>query len=270
MSFEFLAGLVLAHGYLVVFLAVALDCAALPIPGELLLLTIGGLAVKGHLDPAWAITVAAAGVIIADSVSYWMGRMGGHRVFARFGRHWTPGTTTLVFGRFVIGARVVVPPMAGARRLPYGRFLVCDALGAAMWATSYVLVGYGAGANLGALQRQWASAMTVVQIAFPIDAATRSANSLRSGSPGSWPGRSTTKQTIASPFTACGTPMTPDSATAGWPTSTDSTSAGPRRLPAILSVSSERPWMYQKPSSSIVAQSPCTHTSLQRDQYVSS
>ena len=168
MSFEFLAGLVLAHGYLVVFLAVALDCAALPIPGELLLLTIGGLAVKGHLDPAWAITVAAAGVIIADSVSYWMGRMGGHRVFARFGRHWTPGTTTLVFGRFVIGARVVVPPMAGARRLPYGRFLVCDALGAAMWATAYVLVGYGAGANLGALQRQWASAMTVVQIALAI------------------------------------------------------------------------------------------------------
>jgi len=166
MSFEFLAGLVLAHGYLVVFLAVALDCAALPIPGELLLLTIGGLAVKGHLDPAWAITVAAAGVIIADSVSYWMGRLGGHRVFARFGRHWTPGTTTLVFGRFVIGARVVVPPMAGARRLPYGRFLVCDALGAAMWATAYVLVGYGAGANLGALQRQWASAMTVIQIAL--------------------------------------------------------------------------------------------------------
>jgi len=168
MSFEFLAGLVLAHGYLVVFLAVALDCAALPIPGELLLLTIGGLAVKGHLDPAWAITVAAAGAIIADSISYWMGRMGGHRVFARFGRHWTPGTTTLVFGRFVIGARVVVPPMAGARRLPYGRFLACDALGAAMWATAYVLVGYGAGANLGALQRQWASAMTVIQIALAI------------------------------------------------------------------------------------------------------
>src|SRR2546423_629208 len=49
MSFDFLAGLVLAHGYAVVFLAVALDCAALPIPGELLLLTIGGLAVQGEL-----------------------------------------------------------------------------------------------------------------------------------------------------------------------------------------------------------------------------
>ena len=29
MSFDFLAGLVLAHGYVIVFLAVALDCAAL-------------------------------------------------------------------------------------------------------------------------------------------------------------------------------------------------------------------------------------------------
>ena len=64
--------------------------------------------------------------------------------------------------------------------------------------------------------------------------------------------------------------MTPASATAGWPTSTDSTSAGPSRLPAILSVSSERPWMNQKPSSSTYAQSPWTQTLGQRDQYVSS
>jgi len=70
MSFDFLAGLILAHGYVVVFLAVALDCAALPIPGELLLLTIGGLAVQGHLDPVRGIAAAAAGVIIADSLGY--------------------------------------------------------------------------------------------------------------------------------------------------------------------------------------------------------
>src|SRR5436305_571992 len=50
MSFDFLASLVLAHGYLVVFCAIALDFAALPIPGELLLLTIGGLAVQGRRD----------------------------------------------------------------------------------------------------------------------------------------------------------------------------------------------------------------------------
>src|SRR5262245_66186313 len=91
-NFEFLTSLVLAHGYLVVFIAVALDCAALPIPGELLLLTIGGLAVQGRLDPMWGVLVATAGVIVADSISYWMGRLHGDRVIARggFGRSWPP------------------------------------------------------------------------------------------------------------------------------------------------------------------------------------
>ena len=166
MNFDVIASLVLAHGYLVVFAAVALDCAALPIPGELLLLTIGGLAVQGRLEPTWAVCVATAGVIIADSVSYWIGRLGGHRVIERvgFGRRWTPGTTTLIFGRFLIGARVVVAPLAGARRLPFGHFVLCDALGGAMWAAAYVLIGYGAGANLAALQQHWASATTALQI----------------------------------------------------------------------------------------------------------
>jgi len=166
MSFDVLASLVLAHGYLVVFVAVALDCAALPIPGELLLLTIGGLAVQGRLEPVRAICVAAAGVVIADSISYWMGRLGGHHVIQRvgFGRRWTPGITTLIFGRFLIGARVVVAPLAGARRLPYGRFILCDAIGGAVWASMYVLVGYGAGSNLTALQQHWTSAMTALQI----------------------------------------------------------------------------------------------------------
>jgi membrane protein DedA with SNARE-associated domain len=165
-SFESLTSLVLAHGYLVVFVAVALDCAALPIPGELLLLTIGGLAIQGRLDPVWAISVATAGVIIADSISYWMGRVGGHRVIARvgLGQRWTPGITALIFGRFIIGARVVVAPLAGARRLHYGRFVLCNAIGGAIWAAVYVLIGYGAGANLTALQRQWASMTTTFQI----------------------------------------------------------------------------------------------------------
>ena len=70
------------------------------------------------------------------------------------------------------------------------------------------------------------------------------------------PGRRTRSTTIASPLSSSGTPIAAASTTAGWATAAASTSAGPTRLPATLSVSSERPWMYQKPSSSIVAQSP--------------
>src|SRR2546422_5061800 len=107
MSFEFLANLVLAHGYLVVFCVVVLDFAALPIPGELLLLTIGGLAVQGRLDPVWAISAATAGAILADSISYWMGRVGGARAGARGGPGggWGPGRARVRFWGVLIRRR---------------------------------------------------------------------------------------------------------------------------------------------------------------------
>jgi membrane protein DedA with SNARE-associated domain len=170
MSFDFLASLVVAHGYLVVFFAIALDCAALPIPGELLLLTVGGLAVQGRLDAVWAISVATAGAILADSISYWMGRLGGDRVIARVGFRggWKPGLPMLMLGRFVIGARLVVAPLAGARRLPYGRFVLCNMVGCALWAAAYVTVGYLAGRHLAALQRHWSNAATTLQIVVAI------------------------------------------------------------------------------------------------------
>ena len=84
--------------------------------------------------------------------------------------------------------------------------------------------------------------------------------------PGRRPGAGTQNTTIASPLSSSGTPIAAASMTAGWATAADSTSAGPTRLPATLSVSSERPWMYQKPSASIGAQSPWTQRPGMRDQ----
>ena len=77
------------------------------------------------------------------------------------------------------------------------------------------------------------------------------------------------KTHATSPLTSCGTPIAAASATAGCATAADSISAGPMRLPAMLSVSSERPCRNQKPSSSTDAQSPCTQTPGKRLQYVS-
>src|SRR5262249_56134136 len=79
-------------------------------------------------------------------------------------------------------------------------------------------------------------------------------------------GFNTQKQTSASPLIGSGTPTAAASLTDGWQARIDSTSAGPRRLPAILIVSSERPRMYHIPSLSTAAQSPWTHTSGKRLQ----
>jgi len=99
MSFDFLAGLILAHGYVVVFprggarLRRAADSRRAAAADHRRAGRSGASRSRAR------IAAAAAGVIIADSLGYWMGRFGGHRVFARvgIGQRWTPGMTTVVF-----------------------------------------------------------------------------------------------------------------------------------------------------------------------------
>ena len=100
---------------------------------------------------------------------------------------------------------------------------------------------------------------------FPNASTTRSLRAVSSLGPSA---EVTQKHTIACPLTGSGMPMAAAADTPECSTSMDSISAGPIRLPATLIVSSERPQMYQYPSASIAAQSPCTQTSGICDQYV--
>jgi membrane protein DedA with SNARE-associated domain len=152
---ELLLGLFVAYGYWIVFTAILLDNAGLPIPGELLLLTFGVLAKAGHLDPLMGLAVAATAAMAGDSVGYWVGRLGGSRVLARFGRRsprFVPGHASVVFGRFVVGVRVLMAPLAGVTRMPFPRFLAFDALGCLVWAGAFILIGYASGLKLEVLQ----------------------------------------------------------------------------------------------------------------------
>jgi membrane protein DedA with SNARE-associated domain len=157
-SFDLIAPLLATYGYPVLFIAIALECAALPIPGELLLLALGGLAAQGHFDPSLGAVIAALAAVVGDSLSYGAGRRWGPALIGRIrvSKRWTPGALTIVFGRFVVGARVAVAPLAGAQRVNFARFVLFDALGAILWATLFVITGYVGGANIAVLQRHWA------------------------------------------------------------------------------------------------------------------
>lgn len=172
MSFDLIAPLLATYGYPILFIAIALECAALPIPGELLLLALGGLAAQGHLDPSLGVVIAALAAVIGDSLSYGAGRRWGPGLIDRIGvaRRWTPGALTIVFGRFVVGARVAVAPLAGAQRVGFGRFVFFDALGAMLWAALFVVTGYVGGVNIAVVQRHWAivtgiAAVVIVAVA---------------------------------------------------------------------------------------------------------
>ena len=155
MTAELLIGLFVAYGYWIVFTAILLDNAGLPIPGELLLLAFGIFAKDGQLDPVLGLVVAASAAMAGDSLGYWIGRLGGARVLARLGRRprFQPGDASIVFGRFVIGARVLLAPLAGVARMPFGRFLVFDSVGCLVWAGAFILIGYASGVRLEVMQQ---------------------------------------------------------------------------------------------------------------------
>jgi membrane protein DedA with SNARE-associated domain len=170
MNIESVAHLLMAYGYVIIFVAILLDCAGLPLPGELILLALGGMASRGHLDPVLGLAVAVIAALIGDSISYGAGRLGGARVLnrLRLRNRYSPGSTAVVFGRFVVGARVALAPLAGANRMPLRRFLLLDVLGATLWASAFVLVGYATRVDLGAIQRHWDRLTLGVEIALAL------------------------------------------------------------------------------------------------------
>ena len=96
---ELLMGLFVAYGYWIVFTAILLDNAGLPIPGELLLVAFGVVAKNGHLDPLLGLAIAATAALVGDNIGYWIGRLAGARVIARMGHtpRFKPGAASVVF-----------------------------------------------------------------------------------------------------------------------------------------------------------------------------
>ena len=144
-------------GYGVVFAAMVLESAGLPLPGETVTLLGGYAAGSGHLNLAGVIAAASSGAMVGDSIGYWVGRRAGWPLLLRVGRllRQSPGQMetlriqflnhagkSVLLGRFVAVLRVLAGPMAGAVGMPYGRFLVFNCTGALLWATTMVSLAW--------------------------------------------------------------------------------------------------------------------------------
>lgn len=157
MEFYWFLGLFVQYGYLLVFVAVFLDNAGLPLPGELALLTFGFLARTGHLNIGWGVVAAWVGALAGDTLSYWLGRVGGLSLLRTYCRvtlgsgecvnkavayYQRFGRIAIVLGRFVMGVRAFLMPLAGSARVPYSQFVLFDAIGALLWSTVFIVGGY--------------------------------------------------------------------------------------------------------------------------------
>jgi membrane protein DedA with SNARE-associated domain len=144
-------------GYGLIFAAMLLENAGLPLPGETVTLLGGYAAGSGQLQVLGVMAAAAAGAILGDNIGYWVGRRAGWGLILRVGgllrqspeqlerlreqflRH---SGKSVLLGRFVAVLRVVAGPMAGAVGMPYPRFLLCNAIGAVLWAGTMVSLAW--------------------------------------------------------------------------------------------------------------------------------
>ncbi len=156
-----------SYSYLALFLLVGLESLGLPLPGETALVTAAAFAALGHLSIYGVVATAAAAAVIGDNGGYWIGRTGGIALVRRygrflhlneahlerarhfFGRH---GPPTVFMGRFIALLRTWTAVLAGAARMPYGRFMLYNALGAVCWAGVVGALGYVFGRNLPRLE----------------------------------------------------------------------------------------------------------------------
>lgn len=177
MSLDALPALFVQYGYGIVFTAILLDNAGLPIPGELLLLMFGALARTGDLDLGLGLLVAWAAALSGDTVGYWLGRLTGDGVLRTYCRltlgsgtcvrravsyYHRYGNATIVGGRFVMGIRAFLSPLAGAAGMPFHRFLFFDSLGALLWSGLFLALGYSFGWRADLVHGAYRAGATVV------------------------------------------------------------------------------------------------------------
>jgi membrane protein DedA with SNARE-associated domain len=136
-----------------------------PIPADAIVALGGFLAARKGASPWPAFLVVWGGNMAGVVLMYFLGRRYGTAVIERRYKldrsgtadarvlHWHQRYGTLAFflSRFVPGVRAVVPPVAGALRIPFPGAMVAIAAASGLWYGAITWVAFRAGNNWEAL-----------------------------------------------------------------------------------------------------------------------
>jgi membrane-associated protein len=129
------------------------------LPGDSLLVTAGILSASGVIPLRWLLIPVMLCAIVGDQIGYWIGRSAGAALYRRedslFFRkshlqrahdfYEKYGGRAVILARFVPIVRTFCPPVAGAARMPYSRYLTFDVFGGIFWVGSMILGSYSLG-----------------------------------------------------------------------------------------------------------------------------
>jgi membrane protein DedA with SNARE-associated domain len=156
-----IAHLIHAYGLLVVAGVVGLEGIGIPVPGETALIVAAVIAgTKHELNIVAVILVAAGASVVGRYLGYLIGRNFGYWLLLKYGGYvWITeariklgqylflryGGAIIIVAQFIPVLRTLAGILAGANRMPLSRFLLANALGAAVWATFFGVAAYSLG-----------------------------------------------------------------------------------------------------------------------------
>lgn len=161
--FDLLRGYLAHYGYWTLVVALLLENAGAPVPGETILLLASVMASSQHeLQLRYIILTGTCAAALGDNLGFAIGAYGGRPMLARYGRIFHINSSTIsraelllqrhgalaIFtGRFIVGIRIIAGPLAGILRMPWKKFAIANIAGAAVWVTCISTAGYLFGKN---------------------------------------------------------------------------------------------------------------------------
>jgi membrane-associated protein len=132
------------------------------LPGDSLLVTAGVFAAAGQIKLFWLLGLVSLCAIAGDQLGYFIGYKAGAALYERedsrffkksylmrahefYEKH---GARTIILARFIPIVRTFCPPVTGAAKMSYPRYLAYDIFGGFLWVWSMVLLGYTLGRSV--------------------------------------------------------------------------------------------------------------------------
>jgi len=165
---HFVQNIVRDLGYPGLFVLITLESTLVPIPSELVMPFAGALAASGEFSLPVVLVINSAAAMLGSGICYWLGAMGGKPLLLRYGkfigvrkkdvertesyfsRH---GKATILIGRFLPVVRHIISVPAGIARMPLVPFFTQTFIGATIWGSVLIMIGYELGS-------QWDSVAT--------------------------------------------------------------------------------------------------------------
>lgn len=125
------------------------------LPGDSLIFALGAFAAKGslHLGVLYGLLLVAA--IAGDALNYSIGKGAGEMLIKKYPRIFRPqylektreffakyGGKTIIIARFIPIVRTFAPFLAGVGHMRYRDFVVFNVVGAALWVSLFIFLGY--------------------------------------------------------------------------------------------------------------------------------